>query len=36
MQTYPGLPVPLIGDHLSREASRLLYAVNQSCANRFG
>jgi arylformamidase len=26
MQTYPGLPGPEIGDHLSREASRATYA----------
>lgn len=26
MITYPGLPGPIISDHLSREASRMLYA----------
>ena len=26
METYPGLPVPVIGTHLSREAAELLYA----------
>ena len=26
MTTYPGLPGPLISDHLSREASRAVYA----------
>jgi arylformamidase len=26
MVTYPGLPAPVIGDHLSREASRSVYA----------
>ncbi len=25
MQTYPGLPVPVIGDHLTREAAELVY-----------
>lgn len=24
--TYPGLPAPVIGEHLSREASREIYA----------